>query len=1454
MIIPRSFFCLLLLSLGGLVSAQAAYQHFEGRQVHPLAMTEDGTRLIAVDSANARVAVFDLTGASPVLQTQIPVGLEPVTVRARTNDEVWVVNEVGDSVSIVSLSTGTVIDTLRVGDEPTDVIFAAGMAYVACARDNQIRVFNAQTRALVSTISLSGLYPHALAKNADGSRVYAAFLLSGNRTTILPKEIAPAQPAPTNPALPPAPDTALIVAANDPRIQHTVLDRDVVEIDTSTQTIVGYTGGVGTNLFDLAVRPSSDQVWVANTESLNLTRFEPNLRGHFAYSRLSIVSPSLVTTVDLNPGIDYSLLPNPTAQATALSQPTSLVFTSDGAKVWLSAFASDRIARVDANTGAVEARVDIRIGSNQDSSAMRGARGLILDESRSRLYTLNKFSNSITVIDSVNATVVSEVTWVTFDPMPRAIREGRGYLFDARLSGNGTVSCGICHMDADRDGLAWDLGDPGGDMMQEVGFDASAHIFIPRQRNLHPMKGPMVTQTLRGMQNGAPFHWRGDRRTLQSFNGTFDKLMGGTEIDAEDMNDLADYLRSLVHHANPNRNLDRTPPVSLGDGNAVEGRALFNNHNKSHCAVCHVTPEGTDHNIDLPQEAGLSQPVKNPPLRTTYQRSFFDNRPGATTLSGFGLLHDGTGKTASLPIVHPYVLDLLETPQEFADVTAFIRAFDTGTAPTVGYSVTVTVANRNDSAVTTALALLESRTVVDASGAWDCDLVVRGKIGGVSRTLHWTGNAYRYDSAASGSVTRTALLASLSGADAITFMGVLPGSGQRLAVDEDEDGVLNGDDPDPGIINGRPLIREQPVALAVVPGAQATFTVVAEGLGLSYQWKRGTTNVGTNAATLSIPAAALADAGNYQVVVSNAFGSSPSSVVSLRVVPPPVITVQPVAKIANEGTAVAFSVTATGSNLTYQWMRGTALIGGATQRTLNFVGVTGADVGSYSVKVSNGAVSVTSNAVPLSVVMKPVVAPLNLEDALANQFYRHQLTATGNPTRFTVTGLPPGLVCNASTGLITGRATRVVNNVLVKVSATNAAGAGLVVEDRMNVLPFVFAGLGDYQGAIPRQAALDPNGDLGGHLRVTVTTTGAAFTGTLKLGVTSYPIRGVLDFDQTSNVVKTIPLTIPRRVGGPLALVLDFQEVEANSRYAVATLSSGAVSVTFPILRPQPVVTSVYTGNYTLAMKLSAGDMISPANPRGHSIGAFKVSTKGLVTGVFKLSDGSPAITLSSVVGGAGEVPVFSLLYANKGSLLGTLKIQDTTSFSLATSSLSWLKRSQTLATRSYKEGFGPLALDVIGGQYVIPVSPGIAMGLTAGVGNAKLQFAEGGTPDPATRLNLSALEIQKGSPAKILLPTLNPGKVRLTVTPGTGVTFIAGTTGSFAGGFELTDTDTSLSPNRPLRRTATFAGMIVDDGTGAKGYGFFNLAEMPSAGPPKTTAATSRLLSGSVMLSPTAP
>src|SRR5918995_4734174 len=68
----------------------ANFVNFEGAQTTPVRLSPDGTRLFAVNTPDARLSVFDLLApANPALIAEIPVGIEPVSVNPRTNDEVW---------------------------------------------------------------------------------------------------------------------------------------------------------------------------------------------------------------------------------------------------------------------------------------------------------------------------------------------------------------------------------------------------------------------------------------------------------------------------------------------------------------------------------------------------------------------------------------------------------------------------------------------------------------------------------------------------------------------------------------------------------------------------------------------------------------------------------------------------------------------------------------------------------------------------------------------------------------------------------------------------------------------------------------------------------------------------------------------------------------------------------------------------------------------------------------------------------------------------------------------------------------------------------------------------------------------------------------------------------------------------------------------------------------------
>src|SRR5438874_8476598 len=204
-----------LLVLTASAARAGSFVEFESGQVRPLALSPDHSRLFAVNTPDARLEIFAVDGAGNLTRTgSVAVGLEPVAVAARTNGEVWVVNHLSDSVSIVDVSSNPprVVRTLLVGDEPRDIVFAGtggNRAFVTTAHRGQnsgvpladfttegigradVWVFDVTNLGAVlggsplTKLTLFGDTPRALAASPDGNTVYAAAFQSGNQTTAL---------------------------------------------------------------------------------------------------------------------------------------------------------------------------------------------------------------------------------------------------------------------------------------------------------------------------------------------------------------------------------------------------------------------------------------------------------------------------------------------------------------------------------------------------------------------------------------------------------------------------------------------------------------------------------------------------------------------------------------------------------------------------------------------------------------------------------------------------------------------------------------------------------------------------------------------------------------------------------------------------------------------------------------------------------------------------------------------------------------------------------------------------------------------------------------------------------------------------------------------------------------------------------------------------------------------
>jgi DNA-binding beta-propeller fold protein YncE len=913
-------------------SAQPSFVAFESGSVRPLALSPDGTRLFAANTPAGTLELFQIGAGGIALEASVPVGLEPVTVAARGDDEVWVVNHLSDSVSIVDVAADPprVVRTLLVGDEPRDLVFAgpdrdrafvttahrgqqrmdAALAGVPGAGDPQLTtpgvgradvwVFDAANPGAspggvpIRIVTLFADTPRGLAVSPDGGTVYAAAFHSGNQTTVLSEGVvcdgfAAAPPCAVQDATVPggnpgpstnfaganAPEVGLIVRWDgarwsdeldrdwSPAVRLELPDRDVFAIDATTLAQTQVWSQVGTTLFNLAVNPVTGRVYVSNTDSRNERRFEgpgvfgsTTVQGRLGQARISVLNGSAVLPRHLNKHIDYAARPAPPGvRAHSLATPTDLVVSPDGTRLYVAAFGSSKVGVFDVASLEADSFDPSLASAGHLAVSGGGPAGLALDAARDRLYVLTRFDNAVSVIDLATGTEASHVALP--NPEPAELVDGRRFLYDAaHTSSNGEASCSSCHVFGDLDQLAWDLGNPDDVVTKNpipinLGFAAQPGLNgTGVLTDFHPMKGPMTTQTLRGLVDAGAMHWRGDRaapangtvtpdpsdaderNAFENFNVAFPGLLGReAELPAAEMEAFARFALLLTLPPNPIRALDRslTPAQQAGadffsgerrsDGLAVDfgaTRAGFT------CEGCHThdPAQGFFGTGGRASQEGETQILKIPHLRNLYQKvgmfgaldvSFIEPLElphQGEQIRGFGFLHDGSMDTL-FRFFHAVVfsnrnpLGLGEVgfpdDQTRRDVEQFMFAFDSDLAPVVGQQVTLDAENFGAAGPRAALLLARAAAPFTSKllggDVTECDLVAKGVTDGRARGwLRLASGAFEPDDGGPH-VDAAALFATASGPGvALTLTCVPPGSGRRAGIDRDEDGVLDGVD------------------------------------------------------------------------------------------------------------------------------------------------------------------------------------------------------------------------------------------------------------------------------------------------------------------------------------------------------------------------------------------------------------------------------------------------------------------------------------------------------------------------------------------------------------------------------------------------------------------------------------------------------------------------------------
>lgn len=630
-----------------------------------------------------------------------------------------------------------------------------------------------------------------------------------------------------------------------------------------------------------------------------------------------------------------------------------------------------------------------------------------------------------------------------------------------------------------------------------------------------------------------------------------------------------------------------------------------------------------------------------------------------------------------------------------------------------------------------------------------------------------------------------------------------------------------------------PAITSAPTLPAATVTEPYAATLQATGGLSSYVW---TVSSGSLPAGLSLATTGqisgtptVLGTSTFTVLLTDQSGFTDTETFELSVIPQPLIIANTSALpygVVKEPFKVVLS--ATGGVKPYTWAVAT---GSALPTGLTLNASTGAFGGaptiagdySFTAQVSDSLGVIQTKALTLTVqatYLVPEVNPITFDTQMVGENVNATVTATNYVKTFKITGLPKGLKYSATTGVISGRLTTPGSHTVV-ITATNKGGTSLPYQTGFEVTAVDTGMIGTFTGIIGRDATA--NGDLGGRLSVTTTSKGS-YTAKVTSGVTTKTLVGFLA-PQAPQITGTIGNAIIELTFDPLSNLL------------TGTHGGAAVNGWRHVWSKTVPATS-RVGFYNVGIDLAdVADQGVLSIPQGSGYATIKVAATGTLTFVGKTSDGQ-AISSAGVLGPNGEIAAFTLLYAKKGSVVGTLNLPEAEPLdftdNVISGNVTWNK--PTTVTRTYAAAFGPLDLKVEG-AYLGATAKAPILGLPAfGVGN--LRFFDGGLALAALDPDIDFTYTDKYA---VVLPKYdikaevnpNPAKVALAINKATG---------AVTGSFTLVD---GVKPAPVYTRKASYLGMIVKTSDGAsKARGYFLLPQLPLEG---EVASKTPILSGRV-------